>query len=162
MATQVATTQIINDENLRNIESLDDALKLLNTPPVSAADEMGTGFVRIDSKEQLVGVPFLAISWEFRQGDFGRDSEYVEVTLITQHKAKMVISDGGKGIYEQLRKFTDTHDGRTTGLMCEGGLVSSDYQVCGDCNKANSVRAKDCRHCGSDNLGPAETYYIAE
>lgn len=81
---------------------------------------------RLMEKESLIGVPFLCYRFEFRESDKGRNREYVSVYIVTEDDRRLVINDGGTGIYEQAKEWTDrTH--KTGGLLCRNGLRVSKY-----------------------------------
>lgn len=120
-----------DDNDLRNIQSFDDALKLLADEGhvVAHADqELGNGFSILNDKSNLCGVEMLLLSWNFNQGDMG---EFVSVSLVarmpgTNVPAKLVVNDGGTGIYKDLRTYTD-RTGKTAGLHIKRGFRRSDY-----------------------------------
>ena len=84
---------------------------------------LSDGFTLLKDKEQLVGRPFLALSWTFRQGDMG---EYCSVELVTAQNERLVINDGSTGVCAQLRKLTD--EGEDRALLVTRGLRVSEYE----------------------------------
>ena len=127
-------TRLFSDDELRNITSISDAIKVfeqnLGASIVQASEELGNGFALVDDagKNRLCGVPLFLLSWQFHEGDFG---EFVTVYAISNHNGqdrKYVINDGSTGIYAQLRGFTDRTD-RTGGMLVARGLRRSDYTV---------------------------------
>lgn len=121
--------QIFTTDELADLNSFDDALKLLQSKIgeeniVSADQEIGDGFKLLDNKDQLMEVPFLAVSWDFHQGEHG---EFVAVKLMTKDGAKYILNDGSTGIRDQLIAFTNKK-GLQAGLFCAKGLRRSDYE----------------------------------
>lgn len=101
------------------------ALKLFEEDIVDAdAETMGDGFVKLPTKEQLIGVPFLIVRGTFTPG-IGKRGEKVTVRVITKDKRKFFFSDGSTGIYSQLRKLTAN---QTFGnVNCPKGLRASRF-----------------------------------
>lgn len=160
--SEIVPTNILTDDDLRNVTSFSDALETFkerDVSPVRSTDELGNGFIRTDKKSQFVGVPLMFVQWEFRAGD--QSVEYVEANIITRDNGRYTITDGGTGIYAQLRAYSD-RTGIHNGMLAEEGLTSSEYRVCQDCKKPNSQRVTNCRFCNSDNLGWGETFYISQ
>jgi hypothetical protein len=117
-----------SSDQLAELSSFDDALKLArelygDAAVVAAADVIGDGFKLLDNKDQLIEVPFLAISWDFHQGTHG---EFVSVKVMTKDGQKFVLNDGSTGIRDQLMSYT-ANSGNYGGLFCMKGLRRSDY-----------------------------------
>lgn len=162
----------IDDDDLARIESVEDAVALgeqiYGQQATSVADVIGTGFVKLDDKEvdQLVGVRFYVLSWRFSAGEYGDESEFVSVQLITAKGGeKFIITDGGSGIYTQLKRITkDT--GQYGHLWVDRGIRTSDYKYCerDTCRRALSKREEmnnRCAQCGSGSaVIPATTRYL--
>lgn len=113
---------------LSDIGSFDDALKLARemygeAAVVAAADVIGDGFRLLDNKDQLIEVPFLALAWDFHQGDHG---EFVSVKVVTRDGLKFVLNDGSTGIRDQLMQYS-ADKSQYGGLFCMKGLRRSDY-----------------------------------
>lgn len=113
---------------LAEIASFDDALKLAQSiygadAVVAASDVIGDGFKLLENKDQLIEVPFLALSWDFHQGDHG---EFASLKVVTRDGAKYVVNDGSTGIRDQLMSYS-AETGRYGGLFCMKGLRRSDY-----------------------------------
>jgi hypothetical protein len=116
-------------EALGEITSFADAVSLAQNVygadnVVEAADVLGDGFRMVENKSTLIGTPFFAVSWNFSAGDHG---EFVAVKLVTQDDRKLVITDGGAGIYQMLANYSKS-TGRYGGLFVRKGLRKSDYQ----------------------------------
>lgn len=125
---------------LRDIQSFEDAAALVEStygPILTADSELGDGFAMLESKDVLIGVPVLFLSWSFSEGQYAE--EFVSARVITKDGGKYVLNDGGTGIRTQLREFTDTHDGRTGGLLARRGLRRSDYDYTDDKGKTQAA-----------------------
>lgn len=100
-----------------------------------ASDVLGDGFQVYSGKEgktNLVNVPMLVADWSFFVGDFvdaeGNKGEAVFVRGITREGKKVAFTDGGSGIYQTLRQYTD-RTGLTTGPILTNGLVRNDFNT---------------------------------
>lgn len=96
-----------------------------------ASDAIGDGFALTDNKDQFIGTPIVFLKWTFSKGDFidpktKEKREFASVRVVSP-KGKYVINDGGSGICDQLRQFTDENFGRQGGLVAARGLRRSDY-----------------------------------
>jgi len=116
-------------EELAGISSFDDALELLKgkmgeSAILVADQEIGDGFKLLDNKDQLIGVPFIAVTWDFHNGDYG---EFVSCKVVTQDGGKFIVNDGSSGIRDQLMGLTAKKN-QQGGLFCRKGLRRSDYK----------------------------------
>lgn len=144
VSKEVETTNYRYDTGaLRNIASFADAMALLGEAPLSADSELGDGFSILENKDRLVDVGCLFLSWSFSAGKYAE--EFVSCRVVTVENQKYVVNDGGTGIREQLREFTDSHDGRTGGLLARHGLRKSEYEYADP---------------DTGEMKPAVTYYI--
>lgn len=144
-----------DDEVLRDIESMQDAFAALENAGVDVveiSDVMGTGFSKIEDdagKGTLVKVPFVILHWGFSLGEYG---DFVTAHIVTEDGRKLILTDGSKGIYDQLSAFTD-ETGRQTGMIVRKGLRRSDYRI-----------SRETREpVGRDYKGetdPATTFYL--
>lgn len=148
-STTVAQSETITDEaavlldvtNLRGIDSLEDALALLDSQGIDihdAADEIGTGFTVLDDKNKLIGVPFLILAFDFHDSDKKREdgqlAKFVSMTIVTKAPIlvgeelfrKFIVNDGGTGIYAQLDEWAVKANKRG-GLLVRRGLRASNY-----------------------------------
>lgn len=89
-----------------------------------ASEEIGDGFKLLENKDQLCGVQFLIVNWDFHQGDHG---EFVSCKVITQDNLKYIVNDGSSGIRDQLMAYTAKQNIKA-GLFCKKGLRRSDYK----------------------------------
>lgn len=150
-ANEVGTRQFSTEE-LGKVESFTDVLDLWASQGVQVekASDYGHGFVPAD-QQSLVGITFALVQWGFHASEFDKASEYVLAFVITERGDKLLISDGSTtGVNAQLRRISDRRlaDGGAhpyQGLICEGGLVRSDYTYTDEMGKET----------------PAKTYYLA-
>jgi len=147
--TVAASTEIVrrpqySAQDMREIQSFDDALALMTEQGIAvedATEAIGDGFVLLEDKNKLSGVPCLFMTWSFSDGEFG---EFVAARVIAKLDngsiAKYVVTDGSTGIYEQLRDFTKEHGGEIVGLKVMGGLRPSTYdkEIDGKMTKATT------------------------
>jgi hypothetical protein len=124
-------------EELRGIASFEDVQKLFaehEIQVVDAAEEIGDGFALADNKDAFIGREMMVLSWAFGEGDFkkedGTKSEFVALRFVCRESngsvGKYIITDGGVGIYQDLRDYTDK-TGVTGGLYVKKGLRASRY-----------------------------------
>jgi hypothetical protein len=128
MASKDVARKGPSSAQLSDIASFDDALKLARemygeAAVVAAADVIGDGFKLLDNKDQLIEVPFLALAWDFHQGDHG---EFVSLKVVTRDGLKFVVNDGSTGIRDQLMQYSADKN-QYGGLFCMKGLRRSDY-----------------------------------
>lgn len=121
--------QILTTEELASLSTFEEALALLQGKIGEeniklASEEIGDGFKMLDNKDQLIEVPFLAVSWDFHQGEHG---EFVAVKLMTKKGDKYILIDGSTGIRDQLIGYTNK-TALQAGLFCVKGLRRSDYE----------------------------------
>ena len=126
--TVVPTTPQYTTEQYRAINSWDDAMALAQASfgQLVTAEDLGDGFqlVKEEDKAALVGVPMLCLYAQLRTGDLGG---YVVVRCITKDGRKVVVVDGGTGMYEQLNTYMQEHAGRWPNVWPRG-LRRSDYK----------------------------------
>src|SRR3954451_23207307 len=106
----------ISVEQLKGIETIDDALELLRTTYGEAAVEtaagaLGDGFALTKNKEQFLEVPLVFVHWTISDGDYpvlgddgkptGEVGRFVAARVVSK-SGKHVIVDGGTGIAKQL------------------------------------------------------------
>lgn len=132
-SNEIAKRSFAADE-LRNIESFDDALRLMQEAGIEvedAADAIGDGFILLDDKRKLENVPLIFITWSESTGEQG---EYTVARVVARMEnatvGKFVVVDGSEtGIHYQLKEYSRTHGGKVGGLTAIGGLRISDYEV---------------------------------
>lgn len=156
---QAGATSRIADEDLRKVESFDDAVKLAAAQHGVVddfAEKYGTGFGLID-RALLVGKTIVLLEWRFSRGDFG---DFVSVVVMSKDGIKGIINDGSTGIMEQLKLVT-ADEGKYGGVMVARGLRVSDYTICPECD-APRPQGDECKGCGdeSDRRSRAQTYYL--
>lgn len=137
----VKTVPLIPQQAYHDIQTFDDAVELArltygDANVVSASEVLGDGFKMVENKDTLIGVPFIAISWNFLMGDHG---EYVAVRLVTQDNNKLVMVDGSSGVFQMLANYSKK-TGSEGGLYCLKGLRRSDYTYTDESGKEKSAR----------------------
>ena len=122
---------------LRDIESFDDAYVLLVDTYGAVEDAsqvIGSGFTLTgnNGKMHLIDVPFLVVRMAFPESDkFKRDgvaTHYAVLHIITEDGRKLIITDGGVGIYQQCEEWS-VRSGKRGGLLVRGGLRVSTYEI---------------------------------
>lgn len=121
--------QLFSSEELHEISSFDDALKLAaekfgHDNIALASDVIGDGFKLLESKDQLIGTQILLLSWDFYMGDHG---EFAAIRVVTRDGRKLVVNDGSSGIRDQLMAY-EAKTQRKGGLLVEKGFRRSDYE----------------------------------
>jgi len=125
------------DEQLKQLNFFEVAKEADRVDDVLGQDQFGP-LLDKSTKNRLVGLPFIAVKWEFHKG-MGTDGEFVSVWILTEQNARYILNDGGTGVYAQLKAYT-AETGRNSMLRCDRGLSRSDYD--------------------HPEFGPAITYYI--
>lgn len=125
----------ISQAQLKEVSSFDDALRLAQEvygeeAVALASEALGDGFALTDNKDQFIGVPMVFLKWTFSPGTY-RDKEgnlrgFVSCRIATP-TGKFIINDGGTGIFDQLKTFTNESGGRQGGLVAQKGLRVSHY-----------------------------------
>lgn len=127
--------KLISTEQYADIKSFDDALSLVQDVfggEVVSADELGDGFTVLDNKMSLIGAEFLVLSAAFYVGDIKREdgslSEFVSLRIVAKDGRKLIVNDGGSGIYAQVKMLHDKKP-QTVGkpLYVKKGLRVSQY-----------------------------------
>lgn len=127
----VAGMPRLSDDDLRTIQNVDDAVKLLKSQGVdlvNIADVIGTGFELVTEervKRQLVGVPFVVLAWGFSLGDYG---PFTTLYIVTGKGGKYIVNDGSTGIREQLDAYS-AKTGKQQGMIVNHGFRVSDYRI---------------------------------
>lgn len=137
---------------LRSLESFDDAMALLAETYGEVQDAtkvIGSGFSLTDTngKYRLIGEPFVVVRMMFPQSTEHKDSDtgewlhYAVLHIMTRDGRKLIITDGGVGIYRQCEEWS-VRENRKGGLYVPGGLRVSEYDL-------------------PDGSGQGMTYYLA-
>lgn len=148
---------------LREVNSLDDALRILNESGITvkdASEVMGDGFELLNDKEkaQLVGVPFVIMSYAEAPGDFGKS--FVSLRVVTKDGRKLIVNDGSTGIRDQVVDH-EAHVGSIVGMHFPNGLRASVYSFCEECKHiVSKAGVESCVECGHSPMSPAATYYL--
>jgi hypothetical protein len=155
-ADKVEDLGVITDRydvtTLRELSGWDAALALLSEEYgtlENAEEVIGTGFalMRANGKGSLVDEPFVVMHCMFPESNDHKDPEtgewlhYAVAHIITKDGRKLVMTDGGAGIYRQLEEWA-LRSGRRGGLIVNGGLRESTYEL-------------------PDGSGTGTTYYLA-
>jgi hypothetical protein len=139
LARVVEDRNLFSDDELRNVGSFDDALRLIaEAEGISVLDisDFGSGFAVEKDKDNLCGKRFIILNYRFHLGKTG---EFVILQLVTEDGQKLVLTDGGTGIYAQMCVVRDTNRGKKGAIMVPRGLVRSDYVVTD--SKGNEIDA---------------------
>jgi hypothetical protein len=123
------------------------------------ADELGTGFRKVDDKRQLIDTSFLIVEYRFFEGI---KSLFATVFLVTDDGRKLFITDGSTGIRAQLEEWTKQHSGNMTRMLCRNGLRMSEYRVCNNDSTVRGMGEEICPTCGETAAKTAATFYINE
>lgn len=160
--TELTTTRAFNDDQLREVTSFEDAMKLATEYyggiTTSEDLELGNGFKLLgDDKDRLVGMPFIVLMYTFNEGDFG---EFTSVLLVTDRGDKAILNDGSTGIYEQFKEIFE-RTGKSGAIFFPRGLRKSTYDTCAECGKPRKPSTAVCT-CGdtSDKRAKGKTYYL--
>lgn len=126
-------------EEMRQLTSFADVEKLFESHGmqiVDAAAEIGDGFALLDNddKPKFEGREMMLLSWNFAEGDYKREdgtkSEFVAVRFVSPEPngeiGKYVLTDGGAGIYQQLKDYT-VRTGVAAAMYVKKGLRVSRY-----------------------------------
>ncbi len=167
LSKELATVSVFTREDLTNIASYDDAIRIAQEAfgTVVRIDEtdMGDGFrvATEDDKRRLVGVPLVLLEWKWRDGDFGKD--YCSILAVALNangtSTKWVINDGGTGIAEDLKAY-EGRTGRTGGLSVPKGLRVSDYFTDALTNLPISRGQLAEYHATGRKTGKGHTFYL--
>jgi hypothetical protein len=107
--------------------------------------------VNDDEKAQLVGVPFIILSYRFNEEGVG--GRFVTLDLITARNERIYLNDGSTGIRKQIEKLEEA--GMEENIVIRRGLRVSTYRYDPDTKKV--VKPKDE---GYDRSREAHTYYL--
>ena len=124
---------------LRGIGSFDDAVALLTETYgeiEDATNVIGSGF-RLGTdhdKFRLIDTAFIIVRMTFPQSDKYKDADtgeyvhYAVLHVVTANNEKIIIMDGGVGIYQQCEEWS-VRTGKQGGLVVRGGLRVSTYDL---------------------------------
>ena len=89
----------------------------------------GFGLLPGNRKQELVGVPFMIIHFEFKPGK--NESSFVECHIITTNDQRYIVRDSSRGIHEQLRQIyqdrvSASHPVPNCGVYVRKGLTYRD------------------------------------
>lgn len=139
-STDVATFDLASVQSAKDVAALFDNSGFILG---QATDELGDGFVEID-KKQLIDVDMILLNWTFAQSKEYAGNEYVIVRAITRDDRKVFFTDGGSGVYKQLKTLTEKrtdqgHPNPDKGLICHG-LRLSEYDYTDDAGKVSRAK----------------------
>lgn len=129
---------------LGQITSFEDALAAFDQSEVDSIDNYGDGFTLADKeiKYGLIGMPFVILSHEEREGDYERDGQkesFAVVRVVTQDGRKFMLTDGSTGLRDQLRLIRHQR-GTCVGLICRKGFQPNPDYVHPEFGKATTFR----------------------
>lgn len=119
--------------DLKEISTFNDAVRELWSLQVLSDEQYaqlsGFGLLPGNRKQELVGVPFLIIQFEFKTGK--NESSFVECHLITTNDERHILRDSSRGIHEQLRQIhsdrvASGHPSPNLGVYVRKGLTFRD------------------------------------
>jgi len=146
----MVTKSVIPDLILEDVETFDAAMEAIAS--AGLAVHKVSSFDLIEDNDELIGKPFLILSWrENPEGDFGA---FVSVMAIGRDNRKIVFNDGGTGVRLQLQELSQK--GIYSRVLCEKGLRRSDFRF--DEKSGEVVKRSDPRYATSK---PAKTYYLS-
>lgn len=145
---------MFTDEELAQLGSFDDVLAAAKAREtvIDSANDYGTGFRVLDSKDKakLIGEAFILIEWRFNDGKF--PGGFVSALLMTKAGEKVVLNDGSTGVRDQLNMVTSQRltRGTHTQANAQGFLAVPD-----------GLRVSRYEYTADDGTtAPAETFYL--
>lgn len=121
--------RLFTDEELTGLSSWQQIENLIKDVGIPAADlsDLGNGFEILSdrAKDRLISVPFYILDWRFNKGE--QSDQFVSVMVMTKGGEKLVVNDGGMGIYRQMVSLTEKLQGGRAVLLVPKGLSRSDY-----------------------------------
>lgn len=133
----------LNDLELRDIKSFDDAVNVLANAGVAVVDvtEYGTGF-EVTPKVELLNVPFVILDAKVVPGEKSDTGKpFLVVFALTNTNKKCILTDGSTGMYAQSEKIGVSN---LIGTVHKKGLTASEYDYVND----------------KGEHSPAKTYYF--
>jgi hypothetical protein len=119
--------------DLTYIDSFHEAVSQLRSIGAFTAEQneqlTGFGLLPGNRKQELVGVPFLIIQYEFKAGK--NDSSFVECYIVTTNDERHIMRDSSRGIHEQLLELLNDriesgHPVPNCGVYVRKGLTYRD------------------------------------
>ena len=169
VSAEVMEAAELSNDLLRSIATFEDAaaavLEATGEKPLFVSEsEVSDGFtmLKTDQKADLVGKPMLLVRWKFIDGS---DGKYVFVSAVVKTGDapdaiwKVHFTDGGKGIYEELKKLTDITR-RTSNLVLPRGLRVSHGKYSEDLGKAVNAREAAQLVLDGKKVGDFTAYYL--
>jgi hypothetical protein len=121
------------DLDLKKISTFNEAISQLWSVEALTVEQYeqlsGFGLLPGNRKQELVGVPFMIIYFEFKNGK--DDSSFVECHIITTNDERHIVRDSSRGIHEQLRQIyqkrvSSGHPVPNCGVYVSKGLTYRD------------------------------------
>lgn len=125
---------ILSAEALREINSFDDAIRLLDETVgmVNIADVLGDGFTKIE-KERLIDKEFVLLGYTFAKDTTGNNADndesktFVICRVVLRDGRKLFFTDGSTGVMAQCRALADANI--VGGIYVARGLRVSEYEI---------------------------------
>lgn len=119
----------VTDAELNAVASFEDAVRLATEVygDLVPSYELGDGFTAVDSKDDLVGVPFLIIGWGLGWSDFGVGERFSIVRVVTQDNQKLRFVDGSTGVHRQLMDSFRGSPVNFRAILAIDGLQRNEY-----------------------------------
>lgn len=113
---------------LAHVETFEDALRLAQSlyGDLIPSYSLGDGFVGIEDKDELLGVPFVVMGWGLGWSSFADDEQFSILRVVTQDGRKIRFSDGGSGVHRTMVERFGTPE-RFVALVALGGLSKGEY-----------------------------------
>lgn len=124
--TAVETIDGFNEDQLRAVESLTDVLQMTGGNVGQISKVLGNGFSVLDNKAALLDTEFVIVRCGFHKSEVGSKKEFVTLHVVTTDGRKLVVNDGGSGIYAQAKEMVKMY-GRVAPLHVPKGLRASTY-----------------------------------
>lgn len=145
---EMQVVQGFTHEDMESITSWDQAIR---ATALVYGDVMDAQEFEAVEKKELVGKPFLILSWEKGVKSDYMGKEFVIVKAITPDNKKIVFTDGSSGIKDYLFRLT-SRTGRTGGVRAVNGLRVSEYGLTAD--------DLPCEIGAPEQKGIGATYYL--
>lgn len=157
----VTQTALFTDTDYHDVKSFADAMLLLANAGVAAesVDDYGSGLRPLEDADALIGVPFVAIEWIVRDGEYG---EYVSITYMTDRNEKGILN-GGVSLVDDFESIAKQREDvgnpePRKGLLCPRGLRKSTYFF--DESTGKALPKGESIQADGKKAKPGHSYYI--
>lgn len=125
---QVVEIRSASTSELAEVETFADAMRLAQNlyGDLIPSYDLGDGFVGIEDKATLIGVPFIVMGWGLGWSDFGVNERFSILRVVTQDDRKLRFSDGGSGIHRTMMERFKGNPENFQALVALGGLAKAD------------------------------------